>query len=740
MTKLGNNNLRNETFEKEKPSSAEGEQKSDDADVVAVDDDISETRQNAQLKSLTLDDIVVDDDDNNGDDSNADNNDEDLSGDDWSSLLENECAHLELMLESLGHSLPSIGSSGSSSSSSSGRSDSNSSIGSKRRHAISINPLPATATATKEEQLALASTVLKTGIKPKLHKFRGKEYPNTWIGSQAVDLLLTSRIVATRIEGEQLCRELAKTDTKQDTTNAITPLFHAVRMSMLDEDSDSDDDRLFADNYYFYRFSNDQTDSALLGDEGGNDHPPAPPTRIPSRTESMEWRKKWTNFELKWTSKLDLLQDDEDEDNDGNENNGIVGDSHAMGGDDAANFVTVRSKIHSWMKSFRRLDPRYCILNHFQETAQLGVEFTVDRNGGKKIGVPKLMKYLPNRANIFTIWRPTSNDAIKKMMLGQAVGKGLDIKGKSAKYPHKLSGYVPFLQIGVNAHKHLVDYKYLRKDGRIRVYFNTTRTTLDNITQELETIKEELLSKVVKAKGVTEEASAQSCGEKELNRAHAVIGRYDMAHPTIDVLDALQDTSIVGLELPMRLFWEVFVIRQDITRIPGSHYDPDRPSEPANQSKNILTLVNHKPPPSTNPLTNASPPPRPVLYQMDDTNPYNVQELLMAYEENNTVKPVASDFDAFLVGTRRVSYDVNKDALPEDQLRLLQWLIKQIGVLLDSPPRPSSWDIQWSQTLVRENKAGDIPAIKRIPPLGFGDQRSYKIMKHAVSKLTYGGK
>ena len=55
------------------------------------------------------------------------------------------------------------------------------------------------------------------------------------------------------------------------------------------------------------------------------------------------------------------------------------------------------------------------------------------------------MRYLPNRANIFTMWRPTSNDAISKMMLGLAVGKGLE----SVRHPHKLSGYVPFLQIGV---------------------------------------------------------------------------------------------------------------------------------------------------------------------------------------------------------------------------------------------------------------------------------------------------
>ena len=33
----------------------------------------------------------------------------------------------------------------------------------------------------------------------------------------------------------------------------------------------------------------------------------------------------------------------------------------------------------------------------------------------------------------FSVWRPTSEDAIKMMMEGKATGKGLNVKGKSAK-------------------------------------------------------------------------------------------------------------------------------------------------------------------------------------------------------------------------------------------------------------------------------------------------------------------
>ena len=44
------------------------------------------------------------------------------------------------------------------------------------------------------------------------------------------------------------------------------------------------------------------------------------------------------------------------------------------------------------------------------------------------------------------MWRPVSNDAIRKMWLGEGVGKSLNIKGKSAK-TGELSGFVPFIQI-----------------------------------------------------------------------------------------------------------------------------------------------------------------------------------------------------------------------------------------------------------------------------------------------------
>ena len=61
---------------------------------------------------------------------------------------------------------------------------------------------------------------------------------------------------------------------------------------------------------------------------------------------------------------------------------------------------------------------------------------------------------------------PRSRDSIAKMLGRVGVGKGLNIKGKSAQ-KNRLSGFVPFLQIHDNAHKVLVEAS--PKDARTKV-------------------------------------------------------------------------------------------------------------------------------------------------------------------------------------------------------------------------------------------------------------------------------
>ena len=70
----------------------------------------------------------------------------------------------------------------------------------------------------------------------------------------------------------------------------------------------------------------------------------------------------------------------------------------------------------------------------------------------------------------FSVWRPTSFDALRRLVLREGVGKGLNVKGKSAK-SGLLSGFVPFLQISANADVARVPPP--AKGSRVRVYYRS---------------------------------------------------------------------------------------------------------------------------------------------------------------------------------------------------------------------------------------------------------------------------
>lgn len=103
----------------------------------------------------------------------------------------------------------------------------------------------------------------------------------------------------------------------------------------------------------------------------------------------------------------------------------------------------LHEKTKDWLKSFKTCDPRHQILTYFNDVANEGA--TGETKNFERNHISPLLRYL-YKASVFTVWRPTSLDAIRRMMLGEGVGKGLDIKGKSAKRG-KLSAFVPFMQI-----------------------------------------------------------------------------------------------------------------------------------------------------------------------------------------------------------------------------------------------------------------------------------------------------
>jgi hypothetical protein len=91
------------------------------------------------------------------------------------------------------------------------------------------------------------------------------------------------------------------------------------------------------------------------------------------------------------------------------------------------------------------------------------------------------------QASIFTVWRPCSSDAIQKMVDGQGVGKGLDIKGN----------FVLYLQIHEEAHKSKV--QTLERGGRTRIFF-ASRQARDSVMDQLEPLENHILNAVQDAK------------------------------------------------------------------------------------------------------------------------------------------------------------------------------------------------------------------------------------------------
>jgi hypothetical protein len=99
------------------------------------------------------------------------------------------------------------------------------------------------------------------------------------------------------------------------------------------------------------------------------------------------------------------------------------------------------------------------------------------------------------------------------------------------------------------------------------------------------------------------------------------------------------------------------------------------------------------------------------------------------------VLPVASDFDAFLIGTRGVKYE---SQLPPNQIELVKWLVSRIDEILETADGTEPWTKKWLTILLKESKnnKGFHP---KIPRFGFGDPKSYSIMETAVERLQKNG-
>mmetsp|Transcript_10670 Transcript_10670/g.16339 ORF Transcript_10670/g.16339 Transcript_10670/m.16339 type:complete len:1161 (+) Transcript_10670:266-3748(+) len=395
--------------------------------------------------------------------------------------------------------------------------------------------------------------------------------------------------------------------------------------------------------------------------------------------------------------------------------------------------VVKYERMKEWVSSFRRSDPRFRIMEYFDTAATLGIDYVVQKGDVKTHSISPLLRMFAKSA-CFTVWRPTSKEAIRKMILGLGVGKGLDVKGKSAKRG-RLSGYVPFLQIHEDEHKNKI-YQLPKSGPNIRIFFKTSKQRHDaaryvcKIAQEmLETVqlsKQILRGNKLRLGGLNRVKADSEEDQTIKQKALELITKWEMVDPEVAILDNYASCTkpVFGISIPERVFWEAFVVRKDIKRDSSDH-ETGRPSVPAFQDMNFCSLRQG--------VADYSKP-RPCIYQFNTEDALEGRDLVVAYEEGGRVVPVVSDFDCFLVGTRQVSYS---DPIPPEQVALVQKQLNSVEKILSETNAEnvsSSWTDRWLDMLKKENAPK--PAM---PPYGYGDPKSTALIKLAVERLNRDG-
>jgi len=336
-----------------------------------------------------------------------------------------------------------------------------------------------------------------------------------------------------------------------------------------------------------------------------------------------------------------------------------------------------RSKFERLLGSLDQLqqanylsDPRKCIADFYNPG---------NRHGPS--GVVSDSHSIPEEpSKWFAVYRPTSRDAIAKMLSGTAVGKGLNVKGKSAK-KGRLSGYVPFLQIHHESHKK--DIECSPPDARVLIFFSTEPARARAMMEMLPLCQP----------------------DKELN--------VEEWNRNIMPIDDFPD--VFGLEVPEAVMREIYIERAELAFIMG--WETGRKSEPAFMDMNLHAVRSISDP-------------RVVLYQYDMENPMNPHGLLIAYAEDY-VKPVVSDFDTFTVGSTNTQYAKIHETLQD----LNHWALDRTHEILRTPST-SSWSTRWLSVLREAHDEGFEPVV---PKYGFGDATSYGLTEAVVSATRDSG-
>mmetsp|Transcript_21290 Transcript_21290/g.47014 ORF Transcript_21290/g.47014 Transcript_21290/m.47014 type:complete len:772 (-) Transcript_21290:99-2414(-) len=317
-------------------------------------------------------------------------------------------------------------------------------------------------------------------------------------------------------------------------------------------------------------------------------------------------------------------------------------------------------------------DPRKLVADFYAQSDSRGPRGTLVTN---KLGEPDPSLGV---TSWLAVYRPTSRDAIAKMLSGTAVGKGLNVKGKSAKQG-VLSGFVPFSQISDNKHKELVEES--PPGSRLLIYYKSAPARAEALKSLL--------------------ALLESDSGSQLDIVRREVVKTDDYEP-----------AVFGLDLPEPLVREAYLMKPDLSPVMG--WETGRRSEPAYMNMNLHAV------------RDASEP-KVVLYQTDESDAMNPRGLLIAYAEKY-VKPVVSDFDTFLVASRGMDYE----PITEEQVEIVLWLLDQTEIVLNDPSdRP--WTSRWLEVIKREGEKGFHPTF---PKYGFGDPTSYRLIGDIVSETS----
>ena len=245
----------------------------------------------------------------------------------------------------------------------------------------------------------------ESSVRLKDNKVGFRVFKNTFLGTDAVDYLVYSNIASTRLEAVQIGRAVTKECN----------LFEHVTNSRKFEDANipyffvQDSERYKGLNLNKVRakrniFAALEDDSVSSGEDddmasSSKNGTVGESITFQFATEDREWADKMAAFESKMHNTMNATSTKHIIDDDGSSVDSSV-----------IKALELKKRFMKWSSKFRKLDPRYQIEYFFDFVAQDGAE-DVEAAVMEVDNLRPLFNFLPNRASVFTVWRPTSLDA-----------------------------------------------------------------------------------------------------------------------------------------------------------------------------------------------------------------------------------------------------------------------------------------------------------------------------------------